>query len=117
MSSFGRAVLASRPDSAGPEAGLVSTASSAVRGTLCLTVTEGPVAGPPGEPARLHPASRVAAAATPMRPAQLVSLLIVCSYSSSRRLPRQDLRRPERAPPGRNMTPVSVSRRESSPLL
>jgi hypothetical protein len=63
MSSFGRAVLATRPDSAGPEAGPVITVSSAVCATSGATVTEGPVAGPPGELARVQPASRVAAAA------------------------------------------------------
>ena len=48
--------------------------------TFWLTVTDGPVAWPPGELARLHPASRVATAATPIRPTQGMSLLIACSF-------------------------------------
>ena len=120
MSSFGRAVLATRPDSAGPEAGPFITVSSAVAGTFGLTVTEGPVAGPPGEPATLQPASRVAAAAAmPIRPARWMSFLTVCSSSSSRRPPPQDLRCLERestagAEPD---STASVSKRESGPLL
>src|ERR1039457_7437519 len=60
-SSFGRAVLTTRPDSAGPEADPVITVSRAEGGTSCVIVTEGPVAGPPGGPAtrdRQQPASR-----------------------------------------------------------
>ena len=119
MSSFGRAVLATRPDSAGPEAGPFITVSSAVGGTSCLTVTEGPVAGPLGELARLQPASRVAAAATPIRPARWMSLLIVCSLflvppATAAGPPMSGRKSAARAEPDNN---VSVSWRESSPLL
>src|SRR6516225_3456633 len=106
MPSFGRAVLVTRRDSAGPEAGPLSTISSAVGGTFDLTVTEGPVAGPLDELARLQPASRAAAAAAPpIRAARGMRFLIVCSFSLSRRPPPQDFRcRKERAPPGPNLT-------------
>ena len=121
-SSFGRAVLATRPDSAGPEAGPVITVSSAEAGTFCLIVTEDPVAGPPGEPPadRPQPASRVAAAAaTPIRPARWMSFLIVSSFSSSRRPPPRDLRCLDRKSAARAApdSHFSVSRRESGPLL
>lgn len=71
-SSFGRAVLSTRPDSAGPEAAPVSTVSRAAEGTCCVIVTGAPVAWPPGGFATLdrpQPASRMAApTAAPIRP-------------------------------------------------
>jgi hypothetical protein len=82
ISSFGRAVLAIRPDTAGPALGSSITVSSAVAGMFCRNVTEGPTAGPLDELARLQPASRlVATAAIPIRPTRWVSLLIRCSSS------------------------------------
>ena len=95
-SSFGRAVLATRRNSAGPEADPVITVSRAEEGTCCVIVTEGPVAGPPGGPATLdrpQPASRVAApTAAPIRPTRWIRFRTVFSFASSRRPLPQDLR-------------------------
>ena len=71
MSSFGWAVPATRPDSAGPKVRPVTTAISAEGATCFVIVTEGPVAGAPCEPPMLaspQPASSVAAP-TPGHPA------------------------------------------------
>src|SRR5882757_4725975 len=71
-SSFGRAVLATRPARAGPDALSAVTASRADGAVAWVIVTGGPAVWPPvvpPMPARPHPASRTAApAAQPIRP-------------------------------------------------
>src|ERR1700730_11580640 len=93
-SSFGRAVLATRPNSADPEAPRVTTANKAEGATCCVIVTGGPVAGPPGGPPTLEspqPASSVGASAAPtIRPTRLMAFGTLSSFAWSRRPPPQD---------------------------
>ena len=83
--SFGRAVLATSPDNADPDAGSAITATRADGSTFCVIVTAGPVAGPSGGTptlAKPQPASRVATVATPpIRPARWMTFRTVSSFA------------------------------------
>src|ERR1700733_216255 len=93
-SSFGRAVLATRPDSPDPDAGPAITVSRTDGSTCGVIVTAGPVAEPAGVAPTLdspQPASRVAAAAAPpIRPTRWMAFLTLCSFECSRRPPPRD---------------------------